>query len=116
MPFTAYGQMSESQSTSLPVARSKTRDDPGKIMAPTLSWTVEVSGSMARVPMSPQSVTLRDLPLSLRLTPDESIWTESCYKFTRSSVQSMLEEAGMRLERWSTDARSLFALAVARPE
>src|SRR5207248_8380023 len=55
MPSTALGQLVEVQSTSLPVARSSIFLEPGRITAPTLSWTLEVFGSMASVPLSPQS-------------------------------------------------------------
>jgi L-histidine N-alpha-methyltransferase len=70
---------------------------------------------MHLVPESPQTVTVRRLDLSVRLEPSESIWTESSYKFTRASVQAMLEGAGLRLDVWHTDARERFALAMAAP-
>lgn len=64
-------------------------------------------------PSSPQTAALRELGLTIRVTPEETIWTESSYKFTRESAEAMLKEAGLRLERWDTDATALFALALA---
>jgi len=70
---------------------------------------------MHLVPDAAQDVHLRRLGLTVRVSPDESIWTESCYKFSRSSAQSMLEEAGLRLDAWHTDPDNYFALALAAP-
>src|SRR6266496_13472 len=61
-PFTALGQVVALQSTSFPVARSRTFFEPGRMIEPTLSWTFEVAGSMARVPMSPQSIESAQRP------------------------------------------------------
>ena len=71
---------------------------------------------MHLTPTSPQTVNLRDLALQLSISPDESIWTESSYKFTQESTEVMLEEAKLRLERWHTDSRHMFALALAVPD
>ena len=70
---------------------------------------------MHLVPAAHQTVALRDLELSIGVSPNETIWTESSYKFTRDSVLAMLEGAGLKLERWHTDAASMFALALAEP-
>jgi L-histidine Nalpha-methyltransferase len=70
---------------------------------------------MHLVPGVPQNVKLRRLGLDIRVSPDESIWTESCYKFSRASAQAMLEGAGLRLERWHVDPDERFAIAVAAP-
>jgi L-histidine N-alpha-methyltransferase len=70
---------------------------------------------MHLIPETPQTVTVRDLDLTLRFDPSESIWTESSYKFTRESARAMLAQAGLRLEAWHTDARARFGLAVAAP-
>jgi L-histidine N-alpha-methyltransferase len=70
---------------------------------------------MHLVPGSTQEVRLRRLGLHIRVSPDESIWTESCYKFTRAGAQAMLEDAGLRLERWHVDPDAYFAVAVAAP-
>ena len=70
---------------------------------------------MHLVPTSAQTVRLKDLALSIRISPEESIWTESSYKFTRESTRAMLEEAGMRIERWYADTDDLFALVLVGP-
>ena len=43
----------------------------------------------------------------------EGIWTESSYKFTRASTETMLGEAGLTLEAWYTDDQERFGLALA---
>jgi L-histidine Nalpha-methyltransferase len=70
---------------------------------------------MHLVPEAPQTVHLRGLGLTVRVASHERIWTESCYKFTRWSVQGMLKEAGLRLVRWHVDPDDYFALALAAP-
>ncbi len=70
---------------------------------------------MHLVPGSAQEVRLRRLGLDIRVSPDESIWTESCYKFSRASAQAMLEGAGLRLDSWHVDPHAYFAVAVAAP-
>lgn len=60
-----------------------------------------------------QTVRIRAIDLTVRFERGESIWTESSYKFTRASVRSMLAAAGLRLERWHTDAAQRFALVLA---
>ena len=64
---------------------------------------------------SPQTAHLKDLDLTVQVSAGETIWTESCYKFTRESTEGMLEEAGMRLERWYADGDRMYALALAAP-
>ena len=64
---------------------------------------------------SPQTAYLKDLDLTVQVSAGESIWTESCYKFTRESTESMLGEAGMGLERWYADGDGMYALALAAP-
>ena len=49
----------------------------------------------------------------MKIGPEESIWTESSYKFTRATVAAMLADAGLPLRRWYTDAAGRFALALA---
>jgi L-histidine N-alpha-methyltransferase len=70
---------------------------------------------MHLVPHRMQEVNLRRLGLRIRVSPDESIWTESSYKFTRAAAEAMLEDAGLRLEGWHVDADRYFALAVVAP-
>jgi L-histidine N-alpha-methyltransferase len=62
-----------------------------------------------------QTVRVRAIDLTVTIAADESIWTESSYKFTRAGVDAMLEAAGLRLEQWHTDPDNLFALVVAAP-
>jgi L-histidine Nalpha-methyltransferase len=68
---------------------------------------------MHLVPGVAQDVKLRRLGLDIRVSPEERIWTESCYKFTRGAAQAMLAGAGLRLERWHVDPDAYFAVAVA---
>jgi L-histidine N-alpha-methyltransferase len=68
---------------------------------------------MHLVPEAPQRAQLRRIGLTVELSPPESIWTESSYKFTRASAASMFAGAGLALETWYTDTRERFALAVA---
>ena len=70
---------------------------------------------MHLAPTSPQTVTLRDLSLTLRLLPEETIWTESSYTFTRESARTMIETAGLCIERWYSDTQDRFALVLVRP-
>jgi L-histidine N-alpha-methyltransferase len=70
---------------------------------------------MHLIPEIPQTVSVRALRLRVTLTPDETLWTESSYKFTRETAETMLADAGLTLEEWLTDARDRFALIVARP-
>ena len=60
-----------------------------------------------------QVAQLRQLGLTLELSQDESIWTESSYKFTRESAQASLAGCGLAIERWYSDGA--FALLLARP-
>jgi len=66
-------------------------------------------------PRSPQTVRLAALDLTVTITPEEGIWTESSYKFTRESCVSMLRAAGMRMDDWLTDLGRQFALTLASP-
>jgi L-histidine Nalpha-methyltransferase len=75
--------------------------------------TVESRIEMHLVSDSPQTARVRDLGLVVDLEPGETIWTESCYKFTHSSADAMLEAAGLTLDAWHTDAAERFALAIA---
>ena len=72
---------------------------------------------MHLVPKVPQIVTLRGLGMSVTISPNESLWTESSYKFTEESIVEMLEGAGLRLDRFYTndDPTRLFGLALAAP-
>jgi L-histidine N-alpha-methyltransferase len=70
---------------------------------------------MHLVPTGRQVVRVRELGLRLEIAPGETVWTESCYKFTRESAAQMLGEAGLALEGWYSDWRGMFALALAAP-
>src|SRR5262249_20220613 len=70
---------------------------------------------MHLVPDAPQLIHVRGLGLTVRIAAGEGIWTESCYKFTRHSVATILEEAGLRLAAWHVDPGHYFALAMAAP-
>jgi L-histidine N-alpha-methyltransferase len=76
--------------------------------------------SAARIEMhlvaeSAQAVRLRRLGLTIRFRRGEAIWTESSYKFTRPGVESLLDVAGLRLDRWHVDPANYFALVLIRP-
>ena len=68
---------------------------------------------MHLAPVAPQTVFLKALAMGIRVLPDETIWTESSHKFTKESATAMLEDGGLRLERWYTDDGGLFAMALA---
>ena len=70
---------------------------------------------MHLVPHELQRVRIAALALSVEVRPDESIWTESSYKFTQDSTAAMLEEAGFGLAEWYTDPGRQVALALAVP-
>ncbi|MGE0687860.1 MAG: L-histidine N(alpha)-methyltransferase [Dehalococcoidia bacterium] len=63
-------------------------------------------------PRSPQVAHLRKLDLTIEISPEETIWTESSYKFTRESVAQMLREAGLKLDRWYAAPGDLFGLSL----
>ncbi len=60
----------------------------------------------------PQRVSLRALGLDIEIEAGEAIRTEVSCKYTRGSVEAMLEAAGLTLVRWYDDGR--FALSLAR--
>lgn len=57
------------------------------------------------------SVDIRDLGFSVILDKGESIRTEICRKFSRASVEKMLDEAGMMIVEWRSDLRGWFSIA-----
>ena len=63
----------------------------------------------------PQEVRLERLGLTIGFPEGEDIWTESSYKFTRSGVEAMLEQAELELAEWHVDDAEYFALVLARP-
>lgn len=70
---------------------------------------------MHLIATAPQRVRLRRLGLVAELAEAEGIWTESSYKFTRESTETMLAEAGLAIDAWYTDAEGRFGLVLARP-
>ncbi len=60
-----------------------------------------------------QTAYLRDVDLTVEVAAGESIWTESSYKFTRGTVEAMLNASGLGLDRWYSDGQ--YALALAAP-
>jgi len=57
-------------------------------------------------------VWIDEIGLAVEFAQGESIRTEISCKYTRAMVEEMLEEAGLTLERWETDAENLFALSL----
>jgi L-histidine N-alpha-methyltransferase len=68
---------------------------------------------MHLVAATDHAVGVRDLEMTVEFETGETIWTQSSYKFTRESVASMLDAAGLALTRWDTDGA--FGLALAAP-
>ena len=62
---------------------------------------------------SRQAACLRQLGVTVEIARDESIWTESSYKFTRHSAQATLRECGFSIERWYSDGDFALVLAAA---
>jgi L-histidine N-alpha-methyltransferase len=62
-----------------------------------------------------QSVTVRDLELTVQFAAGEEMRTEVSTKFRRETVAAELERAGMRLTHWWTDPAGDFALSLSEP-
>ena len=60
---------------------------------------------MHLVPRSPQQVHISEIGLQISITPPETLWTESSYKFTEHAISEMLAGAGLRAERMFTNDR-----------
>ena len=58
-------------------------------------------------------VRLETLDLQVHFAPGEAMQTEISCKFTRAGVERALGQAGLVLERWFTDSKEAFALALA---
>ncbi|MEJ2716043.1 MAG: L-histidine N(alpha)-methyltransferase, partial [Deltaproteobacteria bacterium] len=56
-------------------------------------------------------VEIRDLDDSILLQKGETIRTEICRKFSRSSAEEMLNRAGLAVARWHTDPKGWFSVA-----
>lgn len=61
-----------------------------------------------------QAVRLGALGLSVEFAEGETICTELSHKYTRRSVEALLEATGLVLELWETDPDDRFALCLAR--
>lgn len=62
-----------------------------------------------------QSVRIAGLDLNVDFEKGEMMRTEISCKYTRQSVEQLLGEAGLRLERWFTDPDEAFALSLSSP-
>jgi len=62
----------------------------------------------------PQFVNLRAIDMQVELASDELIWTEVSCKYTRASVDRLLDQAGLRLESWFEGDDAAFALSLSR--
>lgn len=69
---------------------------------------------MHLVSRTAQTVRLDALDLDVPFAAGESIRTELSHKYTRRSVEGLLEDAGLSLDMWETDPESQFALGLAR--
>jgi L-histidine N-alpha-methyltransferase len=65
---------------------------------------------------SPQRVTVPAADVEMSLAKGAEIRTEISCKYTRKTLEPLLEGSGLRLERWMTDDERLFALAFLRRE
>lgn len=61
-----------------------------------------------------QTVRLAALDLEISFAAGESIRSELSHKYTRRSVEALLEDAGLALDLWETDPDGQFALGLAR--
>lgn len=57
-------------------------------------------------------VSVAAIDLTVEFSEGETIRTEMSYKYTRTMVEAMLAQAGLRLVRWDTDRDNLFALSL----
>jgi len=61
-----------------------------------------------------QHVSLVDLDLTIEFAAGESLRTELSHKYTRRSVETLLEAGNLTLDMWETDPDGKFALGLAR--
>jgi dimethylhistidine N-methyltransferase len=61
-----------------------------------------------------QRVRLIDLDITIEFAAGESIRTELSHKYTRRSVEALLEAGNLTLDMWETDPDGKFALGLAR--
>ncbi len=62
-----------------------------------------------------QSVMIDEIGMEVSFAKGELMRTEISCKYTRESLEKILTEAGLRLERWITDADDAFALSLSTP-
>lgn len=74
--------------------------------------TEEAQIEMHLVAREAHRVRIEALDLNVDFAKGESIRTEISCKYTRGMVETMLQEAGLRLLRWETDDESPFALSL----
>jgi L-histidine Nalpha-methyltransferase len=78
--------------------------------------TVQHRVEMQLRSMRAQDVSIRGAQMQVHFDADEITRTEICTKYTRDHVRDMLDEAGMRIIEWYTDAAGRFGLALAGTE
>ena len=61
-----------------------------------------------------QTIRVGALDLAVEFAAGETLHTEISRKFTRASVERLLAEAGLKLERWFTPDDGYFSLSLAR--
>jgi L-histidine N-alpha-methyltransferase len=66
-------------------------------------------------PKSEQVVHLKGIDMTVTISPEETLWTESSHKFTEATIREMLDSSGMALCEWYVAPRNMFALALAGP-
>jgi L-histidine N-alpha-methyltransferase len=64
--------------------------------------------------LEPQTVTLREIDLTVEFAKDETLRTEISTKFTREGVAAELAAATMAIHSWWTDEAGDFALCLAQ--
>jgi L-histidine N-alpha-methyltransferase len=61
-----------------------------------------------------QNVRIPSIGLTVSFAAGETIRTELSHKYTRESAGGLLDDSGLRVESWCTDASDRFALALVR--
>ena len=56
-------------------------------------------------------VEVRSIELSLTIEQGQTIQTEICRKFSRSSAERMINDAGLQVRRWYSDPKEWFSIA-----
>lgn len=69
---------------------------------------------MHLVSPGPQTVRLESIDLEVSFAAGESLRTELSHKYSRRSVEALLEDGGLALDLWETDPDGRFALGLAR--